>query len=77
MSLLLSREERERFAAWCLMSAKSDNEMAAQILLLSEKRNTGFEDPMARRMKQRATAYAIVALELRETEDMEIGPYDS
>ena len=68
MSILLSKEERDKFAAWCEMEATSDDAMATQLTKMMGMKNV--EDLIAKRMKQRAMAYSIVALELRKIEDM-------
>ena len=68
MSILLSKEERDKFAAWCEMEAASDDAMATQLTKMMGMKNV--EDLIAKRMKQRAMAYSIVALELRKIEDM-------
>ncbi len=70
--LLLIKDERERFALWCEMEAKSDNEMAGELQKMMGAKWQGGEDLMVKRMKQRAMAYSIVALELRKIEDMSI-----
>lgn len=63
--MFLTKDERNRFASYCEVEAKSDNDMAVQL-----EKMMGAEDLIAKRMKQRAVVYSIVAIELRGVEDM-------
>ena len=67
---MLTREERGKFAAWCEMEAKSDDLMSTQLAKMGLR---GVEEALEKRMRQRAAAFSIVALELRRIEDMEVG----
>lgn len=70
MIIALTQEERDKFAAWLEQSAKSDTEMAEQMGKLA---GSNAVDAVAKRMKQRATTYSIVAKELREIESATYG----
>ena len=69
MSIItLSREEREKFAAWLEQEAESDDLMAKQADTLGSH-----AEPVARMLRNRAFAYAVVAKTLRGIEDYSVG----
>lgn len=66
--MLLTDKERERFAGYCERSAESAKQMIAQM----EKMPGPAMEEMTRREKQKATAFLIVAADLRSGETMSI-----
>ena len=66
MDLLLTRAERERFAAWLEYEAASD-----EVIIKHMEKIPGTE-PMAKRMKLRMAAYRIVAMDLRSVEEVTV-----
>ena len=69
MIITLTQKERDKFAAWLEQNAKSDDAMATQM----EK--MGGIDMVAKRMKQRAALFSLVAQELRNIESTTHGAY--
>jgi hypothetical protein len=62
--IILTDEERERFAAYLEQSAASDDAMAKQ----SESMNYDVMKSLAKMLRQRAAAAMIIARDLRNTE---------
>jgi len=66
VSLLLSPQERDRFAIWLEHEAASEEGILEQM----EKLAMPGSEVIIKRMKLRRAAYMIVARDLRKTEDM-------
>ena len=66
MMLLLTPQERYRFAVWLEQEAASEEGLLEQM----EKLAMAGSDVIVKRMKLRRAAYLIVAMDLRRTEDM-------
>ena len=65
MDLLLSRQERERFAAWLEHEADTDQGLIRQMEAVRQ-------ELVAKHFKVRVAAYRIVAKELRNIEDASV-----
>lgn len=73
--MLLDAHERLKFMEYCKENAESCRAMASQIEKLMAH---GAADQMARRERQKAAAYSIVALELgSRVEEYTVGPEDA
>lgn len=66
-SLLLSDEERERFASWLEREIESDKQIIEQTLKLG-----AHGEMLARHLKTKMAAFIVVARDLRNTESMKI-----
>lgn len=64
--ILLTQQERDKFAAYLLQEAESDDGMAKQMEKLKG------HEAMVKRLRQRGAIYAIVAKELQKIEEMTI-----
>lgn len=62
--ILLTQQDRDKFAAWLEQEAQNDNILVEQAMKL----NGG--EIIAKHMKQRAMIFTMVAIELRKIEDM-------
>jgi len=67
MDLLLTAQERERFAGWLEREAASSEAIAAQM------ETSSIPQVLTRKLRAEAAACKIVASILRSTEDMSIG----
>jgi hypothetical protein len=67
MSLLLSDAERDRFAAWLEHEAKQSALMAKVM------EDNKMPDELIRRERAEATAAALIARKLRQTESFSVG----
>lgn len=65
---MLTDQERGRFAAWCEQQARDNNTLAEQAAKLG-----AMAELIAKPMRTKAAAFAIVARELRNTESQTIG----
>lgn len=69
MGMLLTSEERDRFAAWL------ENEAATAKVLIEQMEKLGpHVAPLVAREKAEAAAALLIARKLRATESMSIGP---
>ena len=62
----LTKEEREKFAAWCEEDARQNNQLAAQA------GNLPGMGPVVKMLKTEAMAMTVVARKLRQIEDMNL-----
>jgi len=69
MSVSLSREEREKFAAYADQQAHDDKLMAEQATKMSGIDQDGVMAEMAKMLTGRGLAYAVVATDLRSVEE--------
>jgi hypothetical protein len=66
----LTKEERDKFAAWLEQEARSNDEMARNC----EKVKGLSMEALAKKLKAEALAAVVVAKLLRRTEDLTINP---
>lgn len=66
--MLLDVKEREKFITWLEQEALNSNGMAEEMAKLGT-----MHEPMAKRLRTKATACTIIAEDLRRTESMSIG----
>lgn len=70
--IILTDEERDRFAKWCEINAESADGMASQL----EQHPVGTIAVLAKQLKFEAAACAFTAKKLRSTETFTVGKDD-